>query len=527
MIPHLSATPAAARSQRHNLVAGAFIVFLAIYALSGPGRIDILDGQYRFDVSRSLVEIGSPVVRDSFLSARRGLDRARYSSYSPAASVVALPLVWVGLTFGGHDGELARFLFSFTSAGFAAATLALLLNWWLRLGVPARKALAWTAVVGLATLLWPQATSTFDQAQHAFFVLAAAYAGTCASEGRRSTIWALLSGLLAGILVLYQPPYLVLALPLALSLLGTTRPIRLRPALPRLALFAAPFALCAGAACLYNVARFGSATDTGAWPGHPVWGNALFGIPGLLVSPGKGVLWYSPVIVLQLWALRALWRGKPVIALTVIAMVYVHFAFISSLSFYGGDWAWGPRYLVTTTPLLALGLPFLQLGGARRWIARTLVGVGLLVQVAGLTMDHQGFFFAHALPAWFWLDPTANFRQSQLAYRAVELLDLFAGVKPNSVVPFRPGPYPTQHTYYILSTYPPFSPVWMRSFPVFYLPRPWPLWMPHLPAGQRPVPPVPAAALLTLMGAAGVLLIRRSLPSLAGPSPSRNDTVAA
>jgi hypothetical protein len=503
-------------SQHRCLVGGVFIVFLAIYVLSGPGRIDMIDGQYRFEVAWNLLETGRPIVRDIYLNAREGLDGARYSFDGLAGSLVSIPLVWLGFSFGGDNGELGRFLFSFTSAGFAAAALALLLHWWLRLGIAVRKGLAWIAVVGLATLLWPVASSTFHQPQHAFFVLASAYAGTRASEGHRAKLWALTSGLLAGFLVLYQLPYAVLGPLLAVSLIGSARPIQVRPLLPRLALFGAAFVVCVGGAGLFNLVRFGSPTDIGSLPGPPLWGNPFHGVPGLLVSPGKGILWYSPVIVLQLLGLRALWRFRTSLALTAIAMPVAHFAFLASVSFYNGDWCWGPRYLVATLPLLALGLPFLTLNGKlRRWAAGTLIGLGALVQVAALSVDHQGFFFAHALPVTFWTDPVANYRHSQLAYRMTELRELFAGNNFDYSGPFRPGPYPGLPTYCIFGMNPRISPnlapEWMKAYPIFYVSRPWPLWMPLLPRGMQPISPLPAAVLFALMGGAGVLLIRRGL----------------
>ena len=506
------ATESVTPRPRRHLEVGVFLFFLALYALSGPGRIDMIDGQYRFEVSWNLVESGRPIVRDVFLKARTGLDGARYSYYGPAASVAAAPLVALGYVFGGEDGELARFLFSFTSAVFAAGTLALLLHWWLRMGFSARKALAWTGVVGLATLLWPLATSTFDQGQHAFFILAAAYTGSRAVVEPNCKRWALLCGLCAGGLLLYQLTYAVVAPVLAISLLGERRPLDLRPAWPRLAIFAAAFAGCAALAGLYNTLRFGSPLDIGAIPGHPGFGNPIVGALGLLLSPGKGVLWFSPVMALQLWSLRHLLGAKPVLAATAIGVAACHFLLIASMTFYGGDWCWGPRYWVTTLPLLALGLPYLQFGSqARRWAARTLVGTGLLVQLAGLSMDHQGFFFAHALPPWFWTDTTFNFRHSQLAYRAHELRGLFTGEKPARTIPFRPGPYAALPTYCIFGTEPRISPEWMKDFPVFYVPRPWPLWMPRLPEESQPVPVGPAACVLVLVGALGSLQVRRGL----------------
>lgn len=52
----------------------------------------------------------------------------------------------------------------------------------------------------------------------------------------------------------------------------------------------------------------------------------------------------------------------------------------------------------------------------------------------------------------------------------------------------------------------------MRHFQVFYLPRPWPLWMLKIPAGQRPLPVVPWIAVnlfLALLGAGAIGLSLR------------------
>ena len=41
--------------------AGLFLTVFAVVALSGPGPIDIVDGQTRYEVARSLVEHGDLV----------------------------------------------------------------------------------------------------------------------------------------------------------------------------------------------------------------------------------------------------------------------------------------------------------------------------------------------------------------------------------------------------------------------------------------------------------------------------------
>src|SRR6516164_6696942 len=43
---------------------GLLLLVFAVVALSGPGRIDIVDGQTRYEVARSLVDHGDSVIRD-------------------------------------------------------------------------------------------------------------------------------------------------------------------------------------------------------------------------------------------------------------------------------------------------------------------------------------------------------------------------------------------------------------------------------------------------------------------------------
>ena len=96
-------------AQCRALVGGTFLFFLAIYLISGPGRIDIIDGQHRFEVAWNFVERGRPIVRDAFLSARVGVDGARYSFYGLPASVAGTPLVWLGFVFGWQGWRAGPF----------------------------------------------------------------------------------------------------------------------------------------------------------------------------------------------------------------------------------------------------------------------------------------------------------------------------------------------------------------------------------------------------------------------------------
>lgn len=43
---------------------GVFLSVFAFVALTGPGRIDIVDGQTRYEVARSVVDHGDMAIRD-------------------------------------------------------------------------------------------------------------------------------------------------------------------------------------------------------------------------------------------------------------------------------------------------------------------------------------------------------------------------------------------------------------------------------------------------------------------------------
>src|SRR5215831_15094976 len=163
-------------SFRHRLAmsAGIFLLGSAIYVAASPGRIDIIDGQYRFEVAHNLVDDGSVQIRDTFLGdAVPGLIGA-YSTYGISGSLVPIPLILVARI--AHDSlDREQFFFSFTSSVFGAATLALLFLFFVELGVAWRAALAWTAVAGLATLMFPASATVFDQMQQGFFLLAACF----------------------------------------------------------------------------------------------------------------------------------------------------------------------------------------------------------------------------------------------------------------------------------------------------------------------------------------------------------------
>src|SRR5215469_715849 len=138
---------------RSRLVFGVFLLVLVTYALTSPGRIDIIDGQARFDVAYNWLHSGRPLITDSWIrpwTSIRGRDHLPYSYYGPPASILSMPLIAIGSLFDGPSLGASQFLFSLTSPILGASTAVILYLFYLELGLTLRQAVAWTLINAFA-----------------------------------------------------------------------------------------------------------------------------------------------------------------------------------------------------------------------------------------------------------------------------------------------------------------------------------------------------------------------------------------
>ncbi|MBI2220797.1 MAG: hypothetical protein HYU53_06275 [Acidobacteria bacterium] len=513
---------------------GIFLLVASVYVLASPGRIDIIDGQYRFEVARNLLDIGSPQIRDRYLGggATRGRGGRYYVGYGLAGSVVSLPLVGAGRAgdaSGAASIDRQQFFFSLTSPALGAATAALLFVFYLTLGVSRRSAFLWTMVAAFATLAFPAATSVFDQVQHSFFVLAACFFAFLGAR-RDSVPLAAAGGLALAVLVNFQEAYAIFFPTLGLATFAAARPAagQQRRALIRYVVFMGVGGLGLLAWAGINYVRFEHVLFSGKGVNHPaVLGDPLVGLTALLFSPGKSIFLYSPPVLLALFGVRELFRRERRLALATLTASLAHLALVSSLSFFAGDWCWGPRYFVPILPLLALGLPMFQVRArSDRVLLPVLVAAGLAVQVMAISVDHHRFFYERGLPAFFWDgNPQFYFRESALLNRPGEILEAIRHGVPPEADAFRPGPYPDLLTYAVFGGWTAGEPMeftgptaffwpareWMRRFQVFWLPRPWPLWMSNVPRGERPINVEIGTGILLAVALTGALAVRHAL----------------
>ena len=115
---------------------------------------------------------------------------------------------------------------------------------------------------------------------------------------------------------------------------------------------------------ILNFLRFGSFTEFGygSQYGNLSLNTGWIGLPGLLLSPGKGLLFYFPPIILLPLAIIFSYRqniGLSFITIYVLSVAWLYFGTIdiNGMSrFWSGAIAWGPRYLISTLPLVVIML---------------------------------------------------------------------------------------------------------------------------------------------------------------------------
>jgi hypothetical protein len=386
------------------------LLLIAFFSALTPGTIPgTIDGELAYWVTVALTERGYPAIRispDPYLPAivergflQPGWDGSWFVRYSLGQPLAALPFYLLGRILGGPDSPTTRLFVNALSAVAMAGAGALLYAWGRSLW-DSRTALLTLAIFVLATPAPVYARLFFSEALLTFCLLL----GFRLFFTRRPAGIAL-GGLAIGWAVLTREGAAA-ALPAALALLVLARDRRERLAFAGYGMLGA--ALPISLLLWYNVYRFGHPLRHG-YEGEGFTASLLEGVAGLLFSPGRGLLFYAPTVLLALPGARLLWRRDRALILTAGTLFAGYLLIYGRWWAWHGGWAWGPRFLVPTLPFLLLlaGEAMTQPAGRRAALALGLLG--FLAQLPGVFTDHQKFhaelFVERGLPdvpnVWF------------------------------------------------------------------------------------------------------------------------------
>ncbi len=348
----------------------ATAAFGLVFTRPGP---ESYDAKIMLQVTRSLVEHGDVrVTEDEF-----GFNTP-YASYGLGMSLLfAIPYA-----VGGANAAMTANAWVLGLAVVAVVALAR------RLDLSWGKSLTVGLLVGAGTMLLPYVPTGFSELAIAALVAVGLLAVAAARAGRP---WAaLVGGLASGATVLFRTDSVLLVVP-AIGAGVWLAGGRGRRAVVRFAAGAAPFLLFCG---WYNDLRFGSPFRLG-YKGTAGFSYPFVrGLKGLLISPGRGLLWYVPLVLVAAAGARKAWRRDPVLTATAGAILLARPLLFASWSQWEGGVCWGPRFLVPAMPALAVGVVEVvrQFKGWQATVRIALVAVMALsvgVQLVGASIGYE------------------------------------------------------------------------------------------------------------------------------------------
>lgn len=358
------------------------------------------------------------------------------SRFSPVPALLAVPVyaipVWLGLD---PRADTVRLLEKIAAAAIVSASVAVLY-----LALAALVSAGWAAAIALVYALGTPSFSMSSQAlwEHGAGQLFVASTLLLLVKAKANERLADLAGLTLALAVVTRIANVSFALPIAVYVARAhTR------RLPRFVAWALP---PLAAQLLYQHVYFGSIFRHGreGFLAPWVWRTPLGeGLAGLLVSPGRGLFVFSPVLVLVIPGMVLAWRRGPsllrylTVAAGLFTLLYAKFAY------WWAGWVYGPRYFADVSPILCLLLcPVVWAFGSRR---------AFRAAFAVLSALSIGI---HALGAFLWdarwdaeahleekLDAVWLWRRGQIAYYAARVPDALR--RQGRALRIRTGALPT------------------------------------------------------------------------------------
>jgi len=371
-----------------------FVFFLMAFLSVSSGIIASSDGVTIFNVTQALIEDGDIAVQDG--NVREGADGRLYSHYGLGLSLAAIPFYLLGKVVSAvapmHLTPLVlKGVVSLTNAVIGAVVCVLLFFTTLRFGYSQRIAFQLTIAFAFSTFFIVYATKSFlTQPLETLCLLGAIYY-LVNSRREGAPRHSLCAGLFAGAGILTKW-FFVINIPIlaAYLWLASTSGRRSRD----LILFAVPVGVMCAAGFWYNFLRFGSIRETG-YVGFSAFSTPLFvGLYGLLLSSGKSLFLYAPATLLGLLSLKSFAKDHKQDTWLLLGLFLINLLAVAKYRDWGGEGAWGPRYLTLVLPCLILPIASLLERGSRaakRGVVVLLI-LGSLIHVGGISVYYGTYY---------------------------------------------------------------------------------------------------------------------------------------
>ncbi|MCP6760255.1 MAG: glycosyltransferase family 39 protein [Fischerella sp. CENA71] len=117
-------------------------------------------------------------------------------------------------------------------------------------------------------------------------------------------------------------------------------------------------------------------------------GNLIIGLAGLLLSPGKSIFIYAPLLILSVFLFYKFYREQKKEAMYVLVLTVLWFLLHARLRNWYGAWGWGPRHLITILPIMfipfAVNIEYVWKNAKLKIYSIFLAGFGFIISLSSI-----------------------------------------------------------------------------------------------------------------------------------------------
>jgi len=341
----------------------------------------VLEGHF-YETGNSPVDGQGIPGKDGHLYARAGLLQPLLEAPFFAAGHL------VDLTLGEAHPVPVAWIFTWFYNPFMAAIAAVAL---FALIYITRRSLGWAVAIAslfvFASIAWPYSSIGMETTFMA--TLLASFACAAWTRLRPGTLTFGVTGFAAGASAATKA-YAVLTIAAILILLWPTfREMARREQIRAGLAFLVPILAWGLAIAVYNTLRFDGPTDFG-YSTAALSLSMPLNVFGLLFSPGKGLLFYSPLVVLGALGFPLLWRQDRDLAAAWLALLAI-VTFFAGASAFWGDEVWGPRYIVPVAWTLLVPIAWWADNRLRRRALAAVATLATLVQLVAVSGSYTHY----------------------------------------------------------------------------------------------------------------------------------------
>ncbi len=379
-------------SQRYVWV--VFWLCCAWYVFTASGHTYSPDEETMYAVTRAIVHTGQVnIVTDGSeaLAALRPSPIGAVAPYGILPSLLAIPLYIIGLLLSpttATQWEMTHLFVSLCNAPISAGCVALFLRILLRLRLPSATVIILTITYAIGALTWPYARTFFSEPLTTLLVLWSIDAAMVAHANPHHTRgFMVISGLMAGLLLPTR-----IAASTMIPLIGLYAIVYALPHQRLRTVIAWGLGVIPGVLLFagYNYIRYHALLVTGYSSEVTAFVNPLsIGIPGLLIHPFTGLLWFVPMLVVAPIGAWYLWVTHRHMVVLSLALVSSQVLLYAGWNAWDGGGVWGPRFLVPIVPfalIMCSGIWLASRTIATR-VALPIMGISIIINILGCAVN--------------------------------------------------------------------------------------------------------------------------------------------